>query len=337
MNEIEFRNIYKEYRLKKRTIHFLKDFFHPQYERKMALNGVSFSIPQGQIVGYIGPNGAGKSTTIKIMTGILKPTSGTCRVLGADPTQNHNQFVRQIGVVFGNRSNLIWDLPVIDSFKMMKEIYEIEDDRFNAQLELLTQNIDIQDILDVPVRQMSLGQRMRCELVVALLHSPKILFLDEPTLGLDAVSKIAMHHFIKKINVEQKLTVVLTTHDMNDINELAQRIIVIGNGSKLYDGAPSEIINRFNNLRKVTIPLISGQSDVLFQAIDQRFTECQITQKLENEITLEIPEGPQLNALLPFLTNQYQIENYTIQPLNTEEVIAHFYQQHAEAEHEKIS
>lgn len=164
----------------------------------MALNGVSFSIPQGQIVGYIGPNGAGKSTTIKIMTGILKPTSGTCRVLGADPTQNHNQFVRQIGVVFGNRSNLIWDLPVIDSFKMMKEIYEIEDDRFNAQLELLTQNIGIQDILDVPVRQMSLGQRMRCELVVALLHSPKILFLDEQPSALMPFRKLRCIVLLRK-------------------------------------------------------------------------------------------------------------------------------------------
>lgn len=171
MKDIEFKNISKVYQVKKRTNHPLIDFFNPQYQKKLALNNVSFDIPKGQIVGYIGPNGAGKSTTIKIMTGILKPTSGTCRVLGNNPIKNHKQFVRKIGVVFGNRSNLIWDLPAIDSFKMMKEIYDLSQDEFDKQLDLLTKSIGIEKILDLPVRQMSLGQRMRCELVVALLHS----------------------------------------------------------------------------------------------------------------------------------------------------------------------
>lgn len=334
MDDVEFRNVYKNYKVKKRSNNLLTDFFHPQYITKHALSNVSFKIPKGQIVGYIGPNGAGKSTTIKIMTGILKPSHGICRVLDCDPTRNHNEFVRQIGVVFGNRSNLVWDLPAIDSFKMMKEIYEIPNDKFEKQLHILAESIGIQHILEVPVRQMSLGQRMRCELVVALLHSPKILFLDEPTLGLDAVSKIAMHRFIKKINVEQNITVILTTHDMSDIKELAQRIIVIGNGSKLYDGSPDKIINKFNDIRKVVISL--NPANCINSRINDHLKKYRIIQELENEITLEVKEGQQLNELINLISQQVNIENYTIQPLNTEEVIAHFYEQHTEENHEKI-
>lgn len=334
MDDVEFKNIYKDYKIKKRSNNLLTDFFHPQYKTKHALNDISFKIPKGQIVGYIGPNGAGKSTTIKIMTGILKPSHGICRVLGCNPTKNHNEFVQQIGVVFGNRSNLVWDLPAIDSFKMMKEIYEIPNEKFEEQLRILTESIGIQHILEVPVRQMSLGQRMRCELVVALLHSPKILFLDEPTLGLDAVSKIAMHRFIKKINVEQNITVILTTHDMSDIKELAQRIIVIGNGSKLYDGSPDKIINKFNDIRKVVISLNPNNSANL--EISNHLRKYRVIQELENEITLEVKEGQQLNELINLISQKLNIENYTIQSLNTEEVIAHFYEQHTEENHEKI-
>lgn len=326
MNIIEFQNITKIYKLKKRSGNSFIDFIKPGYVDKVALNNMNFSIPAGQIVGYIGPNGAGKSTTIKIMTGILKPTTGKCRVLAMDPLKNRKQFVRQIGVVFGNRSNLIWDLPAIDSFKMMKDIYDIPEDDFQERLHDLAEAIGIQDILNVPVRQMSLGQRMRCELVVSLLHSPKILFLDEPTLGLDAVSKIAMHRFIKKINSEQKLTVILTTHDMNDIKELAQRIIVIGNGNKLYDGHPENIINKFNDIRKVVLPIKS--SDQIISAIQQKNIPFSIIQQIEGELTLEIKEGQPLENLMQII-NQFEIENYSVQPLNTEEVIAHFYEQNS--------
>jgi len=197
---------------------------------------VSFTVGDSEIVGYIGPNGAGKSTSMKIMTGILRPTSGKVEILGMNPYLSREKYVRKIGAVFGNRSNLIWDLPVMDSFSLLKKIYSIPEETYRKNFSELTEMIGIEDLLSVPVRQLSLGQRMRCEIVSALLHAPEILFLDEPTLGLDARSKVSVHKFIKRINKRQGVTVILTTHDMADIEALTERVIVIGNGKKLYDG-----------------------------------------------------------------------------------------------------
>ncbi len=197
---------------------------------------MSFTVGDSEIVGYIGPNGAGKSTSMKIMTGILRPTSGKVEILGMNPYLSREKYVRKIGAVFGNRSNLIWDLPVMDSFSLLKKIYSIPEETYRKNFSELTEMIGIEDLLSVPVRQLSLGQRMRCEIVSALLHAPEILFLDEPTLGLDARSKVSVHKFIKRINKRQGVTVILTTHDMADIEALTERVIVIGNGKKLYDG-----------------------------------------------------------------------------------------------------
>lgn len=239
---IEVRDICKSYKVAKRDAAFraaCKSLFHKEYERIQALDRISFSIKEGEMVGYIGPNGAGKSSTIKILSGILTPDSGTCTVDGRIPWKNRISHVRQIGVVFGQRSQLWWDVPVIDSFQLLKDIYQIPEEVYRENLEELVQLLNLRELLKTPVRQLSLGQRMRCELAASLLHNPKILFLDEPTIGLDAVSKLAVREFILERNRSHNTTVILTTHDMQDIEALTNRIILIGKGKILLDGSVS--------------------------------------------------------------------------------------------------
>lgn len=206
-----------------------------------AINHISFSINDGEMVGLLGPNGAGKSSTIKILSGILTPDSGTCLVNGQTPWKNRKAYVQQIGVVFGQRSQLWWDIPVIDSFGLLQAIYSIPASKYRDKLDELTQLLHLEELLRTPTRQLSLGQRMRCEIAASLLHEPKLLFLDEPTIGLDAVSKIAVRDFIKKINEEHKTTVILTTHDMQDIEAITNRVILIGRGRKLIDGTLDDL------------------------------------------------------------------------------------------------
>lgn len=241
---ITMENVCKSYKIAKRNAGFgeaCKALFRRKYEELHALRGVSFTIEEGEMVGYIGPNGAGKSSTIKILSGILKPDSGTCLVDGRVPWKNRVAHVSQIGVVFGQRSQLWWDVPVIDSFELLKDIYSIPDRVYRSNLEELTELLNLEEFLKTPTRQLSLGQRMRCEIAASLLHSPKILFLDEPTIGLDAVSKLAVRDFIKKQNELHKTTVILTTHDMQDIEALTKRIILIGKGQILMDGTLEDI------------------------------------------------------------------------------------------------
>ena len=241
---ITMENVCKSYRIAKRNAGFgaaCKALFHREYEIIHALKSVSFTISDGEMVGYIGPNGAGKSSTIKILSGILTPDSGTVLVDGRIPWKNRIQHVRQIGVVFGQRSQLWWDVPVIDSFELLKDIYSIPNQTYQENIDELTETLHLAELLRTPVRQLSLGQRMRCELAASLLHSPKILFLDEPTIGLDAVSKLAVREFVKKHNKTHNTTVILTTHDMQDIEALASRIILIGKGEILMDGTLEDI------------------------------------------------------------------------------------------------
>ncbi len=208
----------------------------PSRERIEALKDVSFSIERGEIVGYIGPNGAGKSTTIKVMCGILVPDSGVCLIKGRVPWKERAAHVAGIGVVFGQRSQLWWDVPVIDSFELLRDVYRVPGREYSASLEELVSALDLSPLLGQPARSLSLGQRMRCEMAASLLHSPDILFLDEPTIGLDAVSKLAVRAFIERANRERGVTVILTTHDMHDIEALVSRVILIGKGEILYDG-----------------------------------------------------------------------------------------------------
>ena len=241
---ITMQNVCKTYKVSKRDAGFssaFKALFHKEYELIHALDGVSFTISDGEMVGYIGPNGAGKSSTIKILSGILTPEEGTCIINGLTPWNNRIEHVKNIGVVFGQRTQLWWDVPVMDSFELLKEIYRIDDHVYRRNLEQLSEMLGLSELLRTPTRQLSLGQRMRCEIAASLLHDPKILFLDEPTIGLDAVSKLAVRDFILKLNEEKKTTVILTTHDMQDIEALTSRIILIGKGKILLDGTLADI------------------------------------------------------------------------------------------------
>ena len=241
---IVMKNICKTYKVAKRNAGFkeaARSFFRRETETVTALDHVSVTIHDGETVGYIGPNGAGKSTTIKILSGILTPDSGECLVDGRVPWKNRIRHVAQIGVVFGQRSQLWWDVPVIDSFELLRDIYSIPPDTYRTNLDEMTELLGLSEILRTPTRQLSLGQRMRCELAASLLHSPKILFLDEPTIGLDAVSKIAVRDFIVKRNRAHGTTVILTTHDMQDIEAITRRIILIGKGKILLDGGLDEL------------------------------------------------------------------------------------------------
>lgn len=241
---ITMEHVCKSYKIAKRNAGFgaaWKALFHREYEVVHALHDVSFTINDGEMVGYIGPNGAGKSSTIKILSGILTPDSGTVLVDGRIPHKNRIQHVREIGVVFGQRSQLWWDVPVIDSFELLKDIYSIPDIPYKQSVEELTELLNLSELLRSPTRQLSLGQRMRCEIAASLLHRPRILFLDEPTIGLDAVSKLAVRDFILKQNQTHGTTVILTTHDMQDIEALTNRIILIGKGKILMDGTLEEM------------------------------------------------------------------------------------------------
>lgn len=241
---IEVQHLCKTFRVSKREAgftHALGSLFHRDYEELKALDDVSFSIREGEMVGYIGPNGAGKSSTIKILSGILTPDSGSCKVNGKTPWKDRISHVKDIGVVFGQRTQLWWDVPVIDSYELLKDIYNIPKKTYQENLAELTELLNLGELLKTPARQLSLGQRMRCEIAASLLHSPKILFLDEPTIGLDAVSKLAVRDFILKQNKIHRTTVILTTHDMQDIEALTERIILIGKGKILLDGTLRDI------------------------------------------------------------------------------------------------
>lgn len=217
-----------------------KSLFHREYKEIKALDDITFTVRDGEMVGYIGPNGAGKSSTIKILSGILNPDSGTCLIDGRVPWENRREHVKNIGVVFGQRSQLWWDVPVIDSFELLRDIYKIPAKEYAVRRDELIALLNLEEIVGTPTRQLSLGQRMRCEIAASLLHAPRILFLDEPTIGLDAVSKIAVRGFIRDMNKKYGTTVILTTHDMQDIEALTDRIMLIGRGRLLLDGTLEE-------------------------------------------------------------------------------------------------
>ncbi len=241
---IAMKHVSKTYRVARRKAGFreaCKSLFSREYEEICALDDVSFTIRDGEMVGYMGPNGAGKSSTIKILSGILTPDSGECCIDGLVPWKDRVKHVARIGVVFGQRSQLWWDIPVIDSFELLRDVYSVPQAQYKRMLDELTALLQLEELLKTPTRQLSLGQRMRCELAASLLHNPGILFLDEPTIGLDAVSKLAVREFVRRMNREHGTTVILTTHDMQDISALAQRVILIGRGRILLDGTLDDI------------------------------------------------------------------------------------------------
>lgn len=238
----------------------IKGLFSNEKVSKTAVDDISFSIRKGEIVGYIGSNGAGKSTTIKMMTGILTPTKGECLVDGIDPNKNRKKNAQNIGVVFGQRTQLWWDLPLSESFTILKEIYDVSDEDYKTRMEFLNRVLELNDFFDKPVRTLSLGQRMRADLGAALLHNPKVLYLDEPTIGLDLVVKDNIRKAIKEINEKYQTTVILTTHDIGDIEELCSRIIIIDEGKKIYDGTLEHLKDSYGSKRKVVMEVKNAQA-----------------------------------------------------------------------------
>ena len=301
----------------------LKNFFCRKYKTIEALKDVSFSIEEGEIVGYIGPNGAGKSTTIKIMSGILTPTSGTCVIDGLVPWQNRKTFVKNIGVVFGQRSQLWWDVPVMDSFELLKDIYKIPTDQFKETLELLNKALNIEDLLGRPLRQLSLGQKMKCELAGSLLHRPKILFLDEPTIGLDAVTKLAVRDFIKFINKEWNTTIILTTHDMNDIEALTNKIILIGKGRILYQGSFENIKEKYSAEKTIEVEFAKDYQKVSLAGYkvvehNQRFATLKTLPKTQFHTTDFVNQ----------ISKKYEVVDFQVSSLSVDEILAKLYKEY---------
>jgi len=259
MSVIEVNELSKVFQVPKKEpglVGAVKGLFRPRYEDKQAVNQLNFQVEAGEIVGYIGVNGAGKSTTIKMLTGILMPSGGTVRVLGRDPHRQRVENAREIGVVFGQRTQLWWDLALIESLNLIAKIYDVPPARYKTALEQFTETLELGDLLNVPVRNMSLGQKMRSELAAALIHQPKVVYLDEPTIGLDLIVKERIRDFIKMECGSKGMTVMLTTHDLGDIEELCQRVIIIDGGHVIYDGPIETIKKRFGKFREITFETV---------------------------------------------------------------------------------
>ena len=321
---IEVEHITKEYKVAKREAGFhnaVKALFSRKQDTVRALNDISFKIDDGEILAYIGPNGAGKSTTIKILCGILTPDKGNCIVDGYVPWKDRKSYVKNIGVVFGQRSQLWWDIPIIDSFELIKEMYDIDSRTFQQNVSELCQLLDLEKIVQTPARNLSLGQRMRCEIVASLLHNPKILFLDEPSIGLDAVSKLAVRDFIKRINTEKGTTVILTTHDMQDIEALTHRVMLIGNGQILLDGSLEELKKRVSDKKEIIIKH-SGKTPTLCEGMNY------LEQKDDKlKISLD-PKMISVSEGIAYLSRETELIDLEVSDISAEEMVARLYKEY---------
>ena len=324
MSFIEVKNISKTFKVPVRNAGLketMKSFFHRKYNYVHAVKDISFNIEQGEIVGYIGPNGAGKSTTIKILSGILTPDTGTASIDGMIPWTNRTKYVKNIGVVFGQRSQLWWDIPAEDTFDLLCEMYRLDKEEYQKTKEELVEKLNLKEIIKMPVRQLSLGQRMRCEIAASLLHKPKILFLDEPTIGLDAVSKKVVRDFIKKINQEQNVTVILTTHDMSDIEALAKRIILIGKGSVLYDGSLTKLKRKYDTESYVTISTKSKLPNLKKKGI---ISKAKVPDGYKFVIDTKVID---ISSFLNYLSDKINIDDVEIDKQNVDDIIIKLYQE----------
>ena len=254
MAVISVKHLTKSFKVKEKEKGFIgsiKTILKPKYNKIQAVNDISFEVEEGEIIAFIGPNGAGKSTTIKMLTGILTPTSGKCSINGKIPQDDRKNYVREIGVVFGQRTQLWWDLPLQETYSVLKEIYEVPDDKFKKRMSFLNEVLDLDSFIKSPVRTLSLGQRMRADIAASLLHNPKVLFLDEPTIGLDVVVKDNIRKAIELINQEENTTVILTTHDLADIELLSKRIVMIDKGKNVFDGKIADLKSKYGQMREI--------------------------------------------------------------------------------------
>ncbi|MFI1102474.1 ATP-binding cassette domain-containing protein [Streptomyces melanogenes] len=283
-----------------------------------AVDGITFSVPRGEMVGYIGPNGAGKSTTIKMLTGILTPSGGRVRVAGLDPSRERTRLARRIGVVFGQRTTLWWDLPLYDSYRLAHRMYRIPDDRFRANLDRCVELLDLGALLDVPVRRLSLGQRMRGDIAAALLHDPEVLYLDEPTIGLDVVSKAKVRTFLRDLNKERGTTVLLTTHDLTDIEQLCERVMVIDHGRLVYDGALAGLHEVGGSERTLVVDLERELAPI--ELADARVVKVEGPRQW-----LAFPASASAAPLVARIAERYPLVDLSVREPDIESVIARMY------------
>ncbi len=321
MPAIEIRDLRKEFTSTIKSPGFigtLGSLIKPKRKTVVAVSDINFSIEQGEIVGFLGPNGAGKTTTIKMLTGILYPTSGECKVLGYTPFDRNPEMLRQIALVMGNRQQLWWDLPAIDSFIVLRELYDIDSKRFKDRLDRLVSELDITDKIDTQVRKLSLGERMKCELVASLLHSPKVLFLDEPTIGLDVISQKRIREFLLEFNQAENCTIVLTSHYMQDVEQLCERVIVINHGNLVFDGKLADLSVESGNVRKLSLTLTNPapREDL------EKYGEVA---EYEGQVVVFNLSQDQVAPTTSKLLAQYDIEDIAISDVDVEEVITRLF------------
>ena len=335
MSQIEVTNLAKVFRVAERRAG-LAGAFRGLVDRRVrevhALAGVDFDIERGELVGYIGPNGAGKSTTIKILAGILTPTGGTCTVDGLTPWRDRRRHAARIGVVFGQRTQLWWDLPVVESFELLQRVYRVPEPLFRRNRDRMVELLGLGPLLDTPVRQLSLGQRMRADLAAALLHGPKLLFLDEPTIGLDAAAKLAMRDFVRTLNRAEGVTVVLTTHDMDDIEALCERILVIGQGRILIDGDIDDLRRRVGNERVLIVDFEEpGSLPALEHELEGAgLREVRVTGK---RARIGFDAGAIAPAaLIAQVTSRFEVHDLFLEHPPIEHTVADLYAAHGEGE-----
>lgn len=327
-NIIEMKNVTKEFKVLNRREGLkgsIKDLFSRNYKTVRAVDNISVNIEQGEIVGYLGPNGAGKSTTIKMMTGVLEPTSGQILIGGNVPYKNRTKNAQEIGVVFGQRSQLWWALPLVESFRILKDIYQISDEDYNSMMELYRSLVDIEPLLHKPVRQMSLGQRTLSDILAAFLHNPKIVFLDEPTIGLDVSMKSKIRTLIHALNKEKKTTVILTTHDMGDVDALCQRIIIIDKGKMLYDNDIEHLKGFFGSYRTLKIR-IDGDLDRHTESIRKEIPDFSVSTDDEWISILIDEDKAKVIDILTNLQQLHDIRDMQLEEISTEEVIKKIYE-----------
>ncbi|MBO4910070.1 MAG: ATP-binding cassette domain-containing protein [Lachnospiraceae bacterium] len=322
MNFIEVQDISKTFKVNKRKAGIpgmIANMFAPKFEYKEAVKKISFNIEKGEMVGFIGPNGAGKSTTIKMLSGILCPDEGKISVGGYIPYKQRKEYVADIGVVFGQKSQLQWDLPVIDSFELLKAIYRIPEDKYKKNLDRYTDMLDMSGFINQPVRQLSLGQRMRSDIVASLLHSPEIVFFDEPTIGVDIIGKETIRSFIKELNEKDKVTMIFTTHDMQDIEQTCNRLIIIDKGSIMYDGSLHEIRNKYGTSRELIAEFneetrVQPINDVIIEDKEDR----RVSFTFDNNVT-------DVNKLMHEILGKYSVRDITVKEPEIESIIQKMY------------
>ncbi|WP_210611143.1 ABC transporter ATP-binding protein [Priestia flexa] len=330
-NAIEVKGLRKEFKAYSSRSGLkgaFRDLFTRNYKVLRAVNDISFTVKQGEMVGYIGENGAGKSTTIKMLTGILTPTDGEIQVNGMNPHKEREQFTRTIGVVFGQRSQLWWDIAVQESFRLLKKVYKVSDEDYNNHMEHVIRTLDIGPLLDKPVRKLSLGQRMRCELAAALIHNPPLLFLDEPTIGLDVLVKLKIRQFLKEINEKYNTTILLTTHDLADIEALCERVVMLDEGNIIYDGSLQKLRSNWGDMKQVIFEFTKEPLQEQLQLITQGLPVTWVRgDRLNSWVANLENKGDSMSQLIAKVAAKYEIADLSIHEISTEEVIRNIYEE----------